>query len=98
MSNAIRIARMVFAVIKENLGESSGFSYKEEGARATIETKGFPCKRAVFDIQCGTEMCTIDQYDSDRQCYVTKSEMKAYQFEKKLVFLSGMLVGELTTY
>jgi len=97
MNDAIRIARLVFNVIKEHLGES-GFSYKEEEDRAIIETKGFPGKRAVFDVQCGTEMCTVEQYDSERQCYDTRSEMKAYQFEKRLVFLSGMLAGELSTY
>lgn len=97
MGDVERIARSIYSTIEEHIGHGT-VRLVLENDKAIIQNIGFPNKRAVFDIQNGAVMCTVELFDDDNFRYDSRSSMKAYQFDRKLVFLSGMLYGELTTY
>lgn len=89
-----RIGKFVYNEIEKHIGRVIELEETEDSVILT--NNDWPKRRAVFEVSCGSMYCYIDHWDYDRNEWEHHSEMKAYQFENKLVFLSGMLYGNLT--
>lgn len=89
-----RIGKLVYNEIEKHIGRV--INLEETEYSVILTNNHWPKRRAIFTVSCGSMYCYIYHWDYDRNEWECRSEMKAHPFENKLVFLSGMLYGNLT--
>lgn len=89
------IGKMVHSVIVSNIGTGI-ISLQETEDSVILANNNWPKRRAIFKVSCDSMYCFIEHWNYERNDWDSHSEMKAYQFTQRTVFLAGMLWSQLT--